>query len=275
MRKKELIELLNKNFPLKSLGQNFLIKESILRKISSFAEIKEDDFILEIGAGFGNLTKELAKKAKKVLAIEKDKRMVNLAKEFLKDFKNVEILNEDVLKIDLSKLNLQKEYKVVGNLPYHISKPVIQKFLKIKEKPSLMIFLVQKEVAQRICAKAPKTNFLALFIQFYANAKILDYVKKDYFWPRPKVDGAILKIEPLKNGYQKIINPEIFFKVLKAGFFHPRKQIINNLTSLLKQDKIKIIEILQKNKIPKTKRPENLNLKTWIKLAKDLAPFLK
>jgi len=275
VRIKELIGLLNKNFPLKSFGQNFLIRESILKKIASFAEIKEDDFVLEIGPGFGNLTKELAKKAKKVLAVEKDKRMVSLAKEFLKNFKNVEILNEDILKIDLSKLNLPKKYKVVGNLPYHISKPVIQKFLKAKEKPNLMIFLVQKEVAQRICAKAPKTNFLALFVQFYAKAKILDYVKKEYFWPRPKVDGAILKIEPLKNGYEKIIDPEIFFKVLKAGFSHPRKQLINNLTSFLGQDKIKITEILEKNKILKTKRPENLNLKTWVKLAKDLALFLK
>jgi 16S rRNA (adenine1518-N6/adenine1519-N6)-dimethyltransferase len=270
VRKKELIELLNKNFPLKSLGQNFLIKESILRKISSFAEIEEDDFILEIGAGFGNLTKELAKKAKKVLAIEKDKRMVNLAKEFLKDFKNVEILNEDVLKIDLSRLNLQKEYKVVGNLPYNISKPVIQKFLKIKEKPSLMIFLVQKEVAQRICAKAPKTNFLALFIQFYANAKILDYVKKDYFWPRPKVDGAILKIEPLKNGYQKIINPEIFFKVLKAGFLHPRKKLINNLTVSLRRNKIELEKVFSKIGINSNSRAENLSLHLWIKLTKEL-----
>jgi 16S rRNA (adenine1518-N6/adenine1519-N6)-dimethyltransferase len=275
VRKKELIEFLNRNFPLKSLGQNFLIKESVLKKISSFAEIKESDFVLEIGAGFGNLTKELAKKAKKVLAIEKDKRMVNLAKEFLKDFKNVEILNEDILKIDLSELNLPKGYKVVGNLPYYISKPIIQKFLKIKEKPSLMIFLVQKEVAQRICAKAPKTNFLALFVQFYAKAEILDYVKKDYFWPKPKVDGAILKIESLKNSYEKVIEPEIFFKVLKAGFLHPRKQIINNLTSFLGEAKIKIIKVLQKNKIPKNKRPENLNLKLWIKLAKSLKNFLK
>ena len=270
MRIKELIGLLNKNFPLKSFGQNFLIRESILKKIASFAEIKEDDFVLEIGPGFGNLTKELAKKAKKVLAVEKDKRMVNLAKEFLKNFKNVEILNEDILKIDLSKLNLPKKYKVVGNLPYHISKPVIQKFLKAKEKPNLMIFLVQKEVAQRICAKAPKTNFLALFAQFYAKAKILDYVKKECFWPRPKVDGAILKIEPLKNGYEKIIDPEIFFKLLKAGFSHPRKQLINNLTTSLIRNKIELEKVFLKIGINPKSRAENLSLLLWVKLVKEL-----
>jgi len=270
VRIKELINLLNKNFPLKSFGQNFLIKESVLKKIVSLAEINENDFVLEIGSGFGNLTKELAKKAKKVLAIEKDKRMVNLAKEFLKGFKNVEILNEDILKIDLLKLNLQKGYKVLGNLPYHISKAVIQKFLLAKEKPSLMIFLIQKEVAQRICAKAPKTNFLALFVQFYAKAKILDYVKRDCFWPKPKVDGAILKIEPLKNDYGKIIDPEVFFKILKAGFSHPRKKLINNLTLTLIKNKIELEKVFLKIGIDPKSRAENLSLFSWIKLTKEL-----
>jgi 16S rRNA (adenine1518-N6/adenine1519-N6)-dimethyltransferase len=133
-----------------------------------------------------------------------------------------------------------------------------------------MIFLVQKEVAQRICAKAPKTNFLALFVQFYANAKILDYVKKDCFWPRPKVDGAILKIEPLKNGYQKIINPEIFFKVLKAGFLHPRKKLINNLTVSLRRNKIELEKVFSKIGINSNSRAENLSLHLWIKLTKEL-----
>ena len=270
MKIKEIKKLLKSYYPLKKLGQHFLINEKILKKIADLGGIQKEEVIVEIGCGFGNLTKELAKKAKRVIAIDKDWRMIELAKNFLKDFKNVNFLCEDARKISLSKLKINSQYKVFGNLPYYIANFIIQKFLEEEKKPEIMIFLVQKEVAQRICAKEPKLNILALAVQFYGKAKIKGIVKRENFWPKPKVDGAILEIIPYKNGFQKEIDPKLFFKILKAGFSFPRKKIINNLTLALRENKMKIEEVLLKSEINPNLRPENLSLKAWIKLTKNL-----
>jgi len=141
---------------------------------------------LEIGCGFGNLTKELAKRAKKVIAIDKDWRMIELAKIFLKDFKNVEFFCEDARKISLSKLKINSQYKLFGNLPYYIASFIIRKFLEEEKKPEIIIFLIQKEVAERICAKEPKLNILALSVQFYGKVKIKGDSKKRKFLAKTK-----------------------------------------------------------------------------------------
>ncbi len=282
--KQKIKKLLSKKSvrPLKKFGQNFLISKQIFKKIIAAAELSSKDIVLEIGPGVGNLTQILAQKTKKVIAIEKDKKMVEILKETLKEFKNIEIIQGDILKIDPKNYlpaiawsdsdwqagNLKsKNYKVVANLPYYIVSPVIRKFLELIEvNPQSMVLMVQKEVAQRICAKPPKMNLLAVSVQFYSEPKIISYVSKKYFWPQPKVDSAIIKLKVKKQNLK--INKDLFFKIVKAGFSHPRKQLINNLSQGLKIDREKTRKWLLKNKINPIKRAEALSIKDWLKLTK-------
>jgi len=263
--------------PSKRLGQNFLVSKSVLKKIIEAADLEKTDIILEIGSGIGTLTQELAKRAKKVIAIEKDKKMVEILKEALKDFKNVKIVERDILKIEngsITKWLNGLNYKIISNLPYYIASPVIRKFLETKTPPQKMILMVQKEVAQRILAHPPKMNLLAISVQFYAKPKIVSYVSKRAFWPSPKVDSALIKLSEIKpKSYQHksaqiSTDQRLFFKIVKAGFSHPRKQLVNNLVFELKLEKEKVKSWLLKNKILPNSRAENLSLKNWISLTK-------
>ncbi|MDP2910260.1 MAG: 16S rRNA (adenine(1518)-N(6)/adenine(1519)-N(6))-dimethyltransferase RsmA [bacterium] len=263
---------MNKVKPIKKLGQNFLIDKNALKKVIKAADLKPQDIILEIGPGLGVLTQELAKKAKKVIAVEKDSRMCQALRENLKDFNNIEIINKDVLKFEIIKLfkNLKlkiKNYKIVANLPFYITAPVIRKFLESENPPQEMILMIQKEVAQRICAQPPDMSILAVSVQFYAGAKIISYVSKKSFCPRPKVDAAIIKIKPKKKHQT---NSAKFFRVIRAGFSQPRKQLINNLSKGLKLDKEQINKLLKKLNIQPNQRAETLSLNNWLDLSKVL-----
>jgi len=248
--------------PLKRLGQNFLIDESILKKIIEAAELSSDDIILEIGPGLGILTLELTKRVKKVIAIEKDKELTRILNNELRimEIKNVEIINADILKIENSKLKFDK---IVANLPYYITSPVIRKFLEIGHKPELMVFMVQKEVAQRICAEPPQMNLLAVAVQFYAQPQILGYVSKNSFYPQPKVDSAIIKIIP--KPIPKI-NTEKFFKIIKGGFSSKRKVLINNLSRELKIENYKLKIVFDQIGLGQKLRAENLSINDWLNL---------
>jgi len=254
--------------PSKRFGQNFLIDKGVLRKIIEVAEIYSEEVILEIGSGIGNLTQELAQKAKKVIAIEKDPKMVNLLKETLKDFKNVEIIQRDILTISDSRFQILNSDKVVANLPYYVVSPVIRKFLESESPPKEMILMVQKEVAQRICGEPPDMSLLAVSVQFYAEPEIISYVPKTSFWPQPKVDGAIIKLKVKSENLK--VNRNLFFKIVKAGFSQPRKQLINNLSKKLMIDKMKVGSWLLKNNIQPQQRAETLNVDGWIKLTKTI-----
>jgi len=251
--------------PLKRLGQNFLIDKNVVKKVIKAAELHSKDIVLEVGPGIGALTKEIAKKAGKVIAVEKDPRMVETLRENLKGFKNIEIINKDILKYNFQ---FSKKYKIVANLPFYITAPVIRKFLESKYPPEEMVLIVQKEVAQRICSKPPKMNILAVSVQFYAKPKIISYISKKSFWPCPKVDSAIIKIVPKKKF--KDIDIDLFFKIVKAGFSHPRKQLANNLSKMLKLDKKEISSLLLKNDVQPTQRAETLTINNWIQLIKML-----
>ena len=252
--------------PSKRFGQNFLIDKGVLRKIIEAANLQPEDIVLEIGPGLGALTIELAKKAGKVIAIEKDSKMIEILKETLKDFKNVEIIQEDILTIPDSRFQILNSYKVVANLPYYIVSPVIRKFLENEIPPNEMILMIQKEVAQRICGEPPDMSLLAVSVQFYAQPEIISFVSKESFWPQPKVDGAIIKLK-VKNKKLKI-DKNLFFKIVKAGFSQPRKQILNNLSKMLKLEKETIKSWLLKNNIQPQQRAETLGVKDWIKLSK-------
>ncbi|MFA6190460.1 MAG: 16S rRNA (adenine(1518)-N(6)/adenine(1519)-N(6))-dimethyltransferase RsmA [Candidatus Staskawiczbacteria bacterium] len=265
-------ELLSKykTRPSKGLGQNFLIDKNVLRKIIEASNIKPTDIILEVGPGIGILTQELAKHAKKVIAIEKDFTMCEVLKETLSDLKNIQIENCDILKfIENWKLKIEN-YKVVANIPYYLTSPLIRKFLENPpggEQPQEIILMIQKEVAQRICASPPKMSLLAVSVQFYAEPKIISYVTKNCFWPAPKIDSAIINIKP-KNNFNKEIDVDAFFKVVKAGFSQPRKQLVNNLTTLKYLDGVKLTkeEIsnwLSKNNLKSNQRAESLTINDW------------
>ncbi len=263
----DIKQLLNKYniHPSKGLGQNFLCDETAFKKIIEAASPLKDDLVLEIGPGIGNLTVKLAQKAKKVIIIEKDQRMAAILEETLRGFNNIEIIQEDILRVEDSVVGSQK-YKVVANLPYYITSPVIRKFLESANPPEQMVLMVQKEVAQRICSKPPNMSLLAVSVQFYANPAIISYVSKKSFWPSPMVDSAIIKISEIKN--KPIADREQFFRIVKAGFTQPRKQLINNLSKGLKIDKEKIKKILLENNILPNQRAETLTIESWLKLTK-------
>ncbi len=256
--------------PSKRLGQNFLINKGVIKKFIAAADLNPKDIVLEVGPGLGTLTQELTKRTGKVLAVEKDPKMIEVLKETLKDFSNIEVVQEDILKFPVSKFKtrIPKNYKVAGNLPFYLTAPVIRMFLEaVKTSPKSMILVVQKEVGERICAKPKKMSILAVSVQFYAKAEIISFISKQYFWPQPKVDSAIIKISNIKKPK---INRSLFFKVVKAGFSQPRKQLINNLSRSLKIDQEKTKTWLLENGVQPSQRAETLKIKNWLKLAADL-----
>ncbi len=280
---KKVIQNLLKKYQLrlsKRLGQNFLIDRGAIKKIIKTTDLTPQDVVLEIGPGIGTLTIELAEKVKKVIAIEKDPGMRKILKDLLEcwNVRNVEIIREDILKLDPKPYAL-KPYKVIGNLPFYLTAPVIRKFLEYKNLakggPKEMVLVVQKEVGQRICAKPPDMNLLAVSVQFYAKPEIVSFVSRKSFWPQPKVDSAILRIVPLIKADRKLINADLLFEIVKAGFSQPRKQLINNLSQALlpvyKQGGINrrvIRNWLLKNNIQPNQRAETLTIEDWIDLTK-------
>jgi len=275
---KELLESAGAH-PKKQYGQNFLINKGVLEKIVESADIKKDDVVLEVGPGLGVLTKEIAKKAKKVFVVEKDRDMIKVLEKVLdkEKIKNVEIFNEDVLNLDLEKVGIGN-YKLVANIPYYLTSALIRKFLEEKKKPEKIILMIQKEVAQRICKKR-KMSLLSLSVQFYSDPKILFKVLKGSFFPSPKIDSAVIEIIP-KTKIQK--EEKYFFKFIKAGFSSPRKQLLSNL---LKNTDLHIFldkdlsreyleSIFKKINLDKKIRAEDLKESDWINLINEITKNL-
>jgi len=255
--------------PKKSLGQHFLINPRMLDKIVAAAEITKDDIILEVGPGTGNLTEKLATKARKVIAIEKDKRLIEELRNKFRN-SNIEIVAGDILKhFDISKYQSVKEegYKIVANIPYYITSRFLRKIFTEWPQPKLVVLTIQKEVAQRIMAKPPKMNLLALSVQFFAEPKIIGYISKENFRPRPKIDSALLRIK-LRRAQQSKKFTERFFKIAKAGFSQKRKLLINNLSKKFDIMKKELLEIFVKIGVNQNIRAESLSLNQWIELTK-------
>lgn len=263
--------------PKKHFGQNFLINKGVVEKIIKASELNSNDTILEVGPGIGVLTFEIAPKVEKLLAVEKDKNIAENLKTRLKEAKieNVQIIEQDILKFKPKNYKLKAnkpclpagKYKLVANIPYYLTSALIKKFLEEETKPKEIILMIQKEVAQRICQKE-KSSILSLSVQFYADAEILFHVSKNSFWPAPKVDSAVIKIIPKST---PIGNPEPFFKLIKAGFSSPRKQLISNLSKNLKIDKEALGDIFTKLNINQKSRAENLKLQNWLSLGDSIS----
>jgi len=270
--------------PEKYLGQRFILSKKALNKIIAAAEIKKNDTIIEIGPGLGTLTQELAKTGAKIIAIEKDPKMINILGETLAGYKNIKIIQADARNLWVSEtykfgdkmgtiVMKEEDYKIVANLPYNVATFLIHQWLELKKPPESMVLMIQKEVAQRICAKPPKMNLLSVSVRFYADAKIIDYVPAKAFWPKPKVDSAIIEIIPKKKQPQK--TRRAFFAVVKAGFSQPRKQLLGNLAKKLKFPREKLIEIFKDLNISERVRAENLSLEQWLSLAISLQSNLQ
>jgi 16S rRNA (adenine1518-N6/adenine1519-N6)-dimethyltransferase len=236
------------------------------------ADLSDQDLVLEIGPGLGSLTQALAQKAKRVVAIEKDPRLIPLLMDNLKGFDNIEIIQGDALKIfnfqlpilnQFSITNSQK-YRVVANLPYYAATHIIRQFLEAENPPELMVLLLQKEVAQRISARPPKMSLLAVSVQLYADVKIIGSVSKKSFWPKPKVDGAIIKLKT--QSVKRKVNEKLFFEIVRAGFSQPRKQLLNNLSQGLNLSREKVVIWLEQSKISPQRRPADLSLSNWLAL---------
>ena len=289
------------------LGQNFLKDKTIAEKIVKAADLKPSDFVIEIGPGKGILTEKIAKRAKKVIAIEIDRKLVDYLRRKFINKKNIEIINNNILKINLLELqnlfsvipaqagiqsvntkpnnsildsrfrgnDMERKsdiedkylrYKVVANLPYYITSPVIRMFLESEYSPREMILMVQKEVAERITAVPGKMSLLSVSVQYYARPEILFYVNKKSFNPVPKVDSAVIRVTRIVE--HEAQENKKFFKIVRAGFCARRKTLVNNLSNSLRLDKKEVQEKIKAAGILPTARAQELSVEDWKKLAK-------
>lgn len=257
-------------YPSKKKGQNFLISESVLEAVVEAADLSAKDCVVEVGPGLGVLTKALARKAHKVVSVELDHNAYAAGKEILSDCKNVELINSDILKISnfklLEYLNGDK-YKMVSNLPYNITSAILKKFTSVHPQPELIVVMVQKEVAQRVCAKPGDMSILSVAIQYYGKPEIVEVVSSGAFWPRPEIESAILKIKITKH--PKDFDKK-FFQIARIGFSSRRKQLQNNLCSGLRVPRERVMGILNKLGLKPMVRAQELSVDHWIKLAMEI-----
>ena len=265
MKKSEILELLNKyNMrPKKSLGQNFLMDANVVQKIVQAANATKQDCIIEVGPGLGILTRELAKTGASVVSVEIDSWAIPLLEDELKNYSNVKIINQDALKFSPP----SEKYMVVANIPYYITSPLISYFLKNKNRPTKMVILIQKEVAEKICAGQGKLNVLAINVQIFGKPKIVTKVDRGCFHPIPKVDSAVLEIEMFDKPLVEEENLEKFFKIVHAGFAHRRKTLLNSFIRSIDIDIDTAREAIEKCEISPTARAQHLTIENWIRLA--------
>ncbi len=278
---KQIMEMHGVNFS-KSLGQNFLTDDNIVTKIADGADIGPEDGVLEIGPGIGSLTEKLLDRAKKVVSVEIDKALWPILEEHFSTAPHFELVKEDVLKLDLNALIAEKfadcqRVKVVANLPYYITTPIIMNFLEAGVAVFDIVVMIQREVADRINA-VPRTKAygsLSVSAQFYAAPQILFIVPKGVFVPQPKVDSAVIKLTVLERPRVALESNAVFFKTVKAAFAQRRKTLLNTLSSNLKIGKDDIREICQRAAVDPTDRAEQLNVEDFGRLADEIYRFQK
>lgn len=264
----------------KALGQNFLINPSVCPKMAQECGVDENSGVIEVGPGIGVLTNELAKRAKKVIAIELDKRLLPVLEETLGEYENVKVINGDVMKLDLNKL-ISEEFEgmnvcVCANLPYYITSPIVMRLLEEKLHVSSITVMVQKEAAQRICAEVGtrQSGAVTVAVWYYSRPELLFHVSSGSFMPAPKVDSAVIRLNIRKEPGVLVKNEEMFFKTAKAAFSQRRKNIANSLSAGLSMGKQEIISVLNDCKIPASKRAEELSMEDIGKIADRLTDLI-
>ena len=254
--------------PAHSKGQNFLVCEEIYDKIISVAQIKSDDEILEVGPGLGFLTFKLAQIAKKIIAVELDDQLSLLLHAQIREqgITNIEVVNQDIFNFLQQGLDIPD--KIVANLPYNITSFFLRQVFSLKNKPRKIVLLLQKEVVERICAKPPEMNLLALSVQVYAEARQLFTVPKECFWPEPQVESAVIEINLREQPFfQDSAQEKQFFRLARIGFAQKRKMLKNNLANGLHCTAKEAEDIIEKSGLKLNVRAQDLDLKNWRILA--------
>ncbi len=253
--------------PDKSLGQNFLFRQDALAKVVRAAGLVGDETVLEVGAGIGSLTRMLAERADKVIAVEFDRRLMPALREAVGLYPNVQIVGGDILQIPLDDLLGDRSYKVVANIPYNITSILIRKLMETKAPPEQVVLTVQQEVAERVVALPGEMSLLALGVQIYGRPTMVGKIPAGAFYPSPRVDSAILRIDlPPEQPYPEDI-VEAVFKLAKAGFEQRRKQLKNSLEHGLPLNQDQVLSMMEKAGIEPRRRPQRLSVTEWVKLA--------
>ena len=262
----------------KSLGQNFLNDDNVVKKIVDAADLDKDTLVVEIGPGIGSMTRELAQRAAGVAAIEIDKHLIPALHDNLCEYSNIDIINNDVMKADVAAIISEymakysaKSVKVVANLPYYITTPIIMRFLEEISGIDALIFMVQKEVAQRMVSGPGTKDYgaLSVAVQFYCKPKIIFDVPPHCFIPQPEVHSTIIRLDILKEPSVKVDNKDLYFRIVKASFGQRRKTLVNGLSNagFLKKDKEQLKQILEGMGLKENVRGEVLSVQQFGELS--------
>lgn len=280
---KDIMEKYGFNFS-KKFGQNFLIDKNIIEGICEKADIGKEDGIIEIGPGIGVLTVELAKRAEKVISIEIDNKLIPIIQDNMSKFKNFKLINEDVLKIDLKKLintefkrNNIRIVKVIANLPYYITTPIIMKLLENNLDIDKIVVMVQKEVADRLTAVPGNKNYgaITLAVKYYSQARTILNVPCSVFMPKPNVDSAVVEFDLYNKKPVSVEDEKFMFKIIKAAFGKRRKTILNAIsTSDIGIEKEKIKSAFEKSNLDFTRRGETFSIEEFAKISDILGKIL-
>ena len=255
----------------KSLGQNFLKNDAVIAQIVDFSAITKDDVVIEIGPGQGVLTEALAQRAKKVIAIELDDRLISTLDKRFEECNNVTIVHGDVLHMNINELIAQYDvYKVVANIPYYITAPIIRLFLEQEHSPKSLTFMVQKEMAERLSAEPGQMSIIAVAAQYYAHVTYGFTVPRQDFEPVPAVDSAVIQLTMKNERMDASVDTKDFFRIVKMGFSARRKTLSNNLANGLHVSKDDIGAILTAIAIKENVRAQELSIAQWIALTQEI-----
>lgn len=248
--------------PSKRLGQNFLVSQRLRERIIAAAELCQQDVVLEIGAGLGTLTRSLAQRVRRVVALELDRRLIPILREELAPYPHVELVQADILTVDPADL-VPSPYKVVANLPYYITSAILRHLLEARQKPTLMVVTVQSEVAQRLVAGPGAMSLLAVSVQFYGQPRIVAKAPPGAFYPSPRVNSTVVRIDLYEEPAAAVDDIEAFFAVVRAGFAQRRKQLRNSLSQGLHVPAGKVVEALHRCGLDEKQRAQELDVGQW------------
>ncbi len=260
--------------PKKSLGQNFLHDPNTLEKIVELAAITPGSTVLEIGPGTGNLTRILAREARRVIAVEVDDRLVPLLRGTFAGQPHVEVIHGDILTIDLAAYVGDAPYTVVANLPYYITSAILRRLLESGPRPQRLVITVQREVAERLVAEPGDMSLLSVSVQFYGQPHIAMHLNPAAFWPRPDVESAVVCIDVYAAPPVDVPDSALFFRVVRAGFGQKRKQLRNALSAGLHVEKTQADDVLRAGGVDPQRRAETLGLAEWAAVTRAVAATL-
>jgi len=249
--------------PEKSLGQNFLLDESALQQVVNAAEISPEEIVLEIGPGLGSLTRYLAVFARSVVAVELDHNLISPLIQIVSQYPNVQVVEGDILALDPVQLVSQQEYVVVANIPYYITSALIRHLLEARIPPKRLVLTIQQEVASRICALPGEMSLLALSVQIYGHPEIIAHIPASAFYPPPKVDSIVLRIDLFSSPLIPTAQLDVFFQLIKAGFSQKRKTLRNALSGGLRLPPSRVEVFLIEASIDPMRRAETLDIGEW------------